>query len=321
MFMNVDRAEQTGVWKQQQFLKLAGEGARATHTGLAGFEATTLEDHWILSRFHRVTKDVNEAWQTYRFHEAANRIYDFFWGDFCDWYIELIKPRLAEGADEDTARLACVNLVSLFEASLRLLHPVMPFITEEIWQAIYDGKPPLKSIALAAYPQADEKQFDLAAETNMAILQELIVSVRQLRVDLKVETKEKVPILVFSHDSETWKLIEQNRSAVERLANVSNITEVTQSRATQAPARSTARFDVHVVYEKKIDIVAERERLGKELDQIEKELGNGQRQLSNEQFLAKAPAKVVEGMRARAQELAVLREKTQSKLHELKQTT
>jgi valyl-tRNA synthetase len=321
MFMNVDRAEQTGVWKQQQFLKLAGEGARATHTGLAGFEATTLEDRWILSRFHSVTKDVNEAWQTYRFHEAANRIYDFFWGDFCDWYIELIKPRLAEGADEDTARLACVNLVGLFEASLRLLHPVMPFITEEIWQAIYDGKPPLKSIALAAYPQADEKQFDLAAETNMAILQELIVSVRQLRVDLKVETKEKVPILVFSHDSETWKLIEQNRSAVERLANVSNITEVTQSRATQAPARSTARFDVHVVYEKKIDIVAERERLGKELDQIEKELGNGQRQLSNEQFLAKAPAKVVEGMRARAQELAVLREKTQSKLDELKQTT
>jgi valyl-tRNA synthetase len=317
MFMNVDRVEQAEVWRRQEFLKLAGEGARATHTGLAGFEATTLEDHWILSRFHRVTKDVNEAWQTYRFHEAANRIYDFFWGDFCDWYIELIKPRLAEGADEDTARLACVNLVSLFDASLRLLHPVMPFITEEIWHAIYDGKPPLKSIALAAYPQADEKQFDLAAETNMAILQELIVSVRQLRVDLKVETKEKVPILVFSHDSETWKLIEQNRSAVERLANVSNITEVTQSRATQAPARSTARFDVHVVYEKKIDIVAERERLRKELERIEKEISNLQRQLSNPQFLTKAPAQVIEGMRVRLGELSILREKTQSKLDEL----
>ena len=86
----------------------------------------------------------------------------------------------------------------LFEASLRLLHPVMPFITEEIWHAIYDGEPPLKSIALAAYPQADEKQFDLAAETDMAILQDLIASVRNLRAELKVETRQRVPIQFFA---------------------------------------------------------------------------------------------------------------------------
>ena len=97
--------------------------------------------------------------------------------------------------------IACGNLVSLFEASLRLLHPVMPFITEEIWQAVYDGKPPLKSIALAAYPQADEKQFDLAAETKMAILQDLIVSVRNLRAELKVEQKQKVPIQVYTQEA------------------------------------------------------------------------------------------------------------------------
>ena len=140
---------------------------------------------------------------TYRFHEAANRIYDFFWGEFCDWYLELIKPRLnfEEGADKDEARIACANLVNLFDASLRLLHPVMPFITEEIWQAIYEGKPPLKSIALAGYPQADEKQFDLAAETEMAILQDLIVNVRNVRAELKVEPKVKVPIEVFAHEA------------------------------------------------------------------------------------------------------------------------
>ena len=169
-----------------------------------------------------MTKDVNDAWQTYRFHEAANRIYDFFWGDFCDWYIELIKPRLApeNGAEQASAGTACGNLVSLFEASLRLLHPVMPFITEEIWHAVYDGKPPLKSIALAAYPQADEKQFDLAAETNMAIVQDLIVSVRNLRAELKVEQKQKVPIQVYTQDAEIKTLLEENRGAIERLANV-----------------------------------------------------------------------------------------------------
>ena len=92
--------------------------------------------------------DVNDSIETYRFHEAANRIYDFFWGEFCDWYIELIKPRLAETADAETARAACANLVNLFDGALRLLHPVMPFITEEIWHAMYAGEPPLKSIAL-----------------------------------------------------------------------------------------------------------------------------------------------------------------------------
>ncbi len=311
MFMNVDRAEQSGVWKQQEFLK----GLE----GLAGFRATTLEDHWILSRFHRVTKDVNEAWQTYRFHEAANRIYDFFWGDFCDWYIELVKPRLAPegGAEQASAGIACGNLVSLFEASLRLLHPVMPFITEEIWHAVYDGQPPLKSIALAAYPQADEQQFDLAAETSMAIVQDLIVSVRNLRAELKIEQKQKVPIQVYTQDAEIKSLLEQNQGAIERLAGVQNVTFVENSLSKLAGARSTARFDVHVVYEKKIDVAAERQRLAKELEQMEKEMANSRRQLSNEQFLAKAPAKVVEGMRKRLAELEVLREKMRNSLDEL----
>ena len=278
-----------------------------------------LEDVWIRSRFNRAAKDVNEALRDYRFHEAANRIYDFFWGDFCDWYIELIKNRLnAEGpAGKESAGVACRNLMNLFDASLRLLHPVMPFITEEIWQAVYDGKPPLKSIALAAYPQADEKQIDLAAETNMAILQDLIVSVRNLRAELKVEQKQKAPIQVFTPEVEIRALIERNRDAIERLANVESVTFVESSLSKFASARSTARFDVHVVYEKKIDVAAERQRLAKELEQIEKEMGNSQRQLSNQQFLSKAPAKVVEGMRARAQELEVLRVKNRNKLDEL----
>ena len=113
-----------------------------TATGVLHLHASTLEDRWILSRFNRVTAEVNGALATYRFHEAANRIYDFFWGEFCDWYIELIKPRLnfEEGGDKTQARVACANLVNLFDASLRLLHPVMPFITEEIWQAMYEGQ-------------------------------------------------------------------------------------------------------------------------------------------------------------------------------------
>src|SRR5208337_5042422 len=146
------------------------------------------------------------------------------------WYLELIKPQLnlEEGAETGAARVACANLVNLFEASLRLLHPVMPFITEEIWHAIYDGQPPLKSIALATYPSADEKQIDLAAETEMAILQDLIVSVRNLRAELKVEPKVKVPIEVFAHEASIRAMLEKNLGAVllDRPANVEAITFV-----------------------------------------------------------------------------------------------
>jgi len=302
MFMNVERIE---------------PGLRPG-TG-SEIRSHTLEDRWILSRFNRVAAEVNDALATYRFHEAANRIYDFFWGEFCDWYLELIKPRLnfEEGADKTEARIACGNLVNLFDAALRLLHPVMPFITEEIWQAVYEGKPPVQSIALAEYPRADARQFDLQAETEMAILQDLIVNVRNLRADLKVEPKVKVPIELFAPDAAIRGMIEQNRGAVERLGNVEKITFMESSPANRAGARSTARFDVHVIYERKIDVAAECERLKKDLEKLEKEFGNNQKQLGNEQFLAKAPAKVVEGLRRRAQELTVLIEKTKSKMKEL----
>jgi len=315
LFMNVDRIDAS---------LRPGDGhdvGTDLAGGITGAQASLLEDRWILSRFNRAARDVNESLQTYRFDEAANRIYDFFWGDFCDWYIELIKPRLTfvEGADAGLARVACANLVNIFEASLRLLHPVMPFITEEIWHAIYDGRPPLKSIALAAYPAARQDQIDLGAETEMAILQDLIVSVRNLRAELKIEPKVKVPIEVFAHEPEVRLMLEKNLAAVllDRPANVERITFVGNSLANLPGARSTSRFDVHAIYEKKIDVAAERERLTKELEKIEKEQANGQRQLSNEQFLAKAPAKVVEGLKTRAEELRVLREKTLSKLKEL----
>jgi valyl-tRNA synthetase len=311
MFMNVDRAEPD--------LRPALSGSNISpYTRIDGFEAQTLEDRWIFSHFNRAVKDVNESLQTYRFDEAANRIYDFFWGDFCDWYIELIKPRLAPENGEPAVFVKTLgNLTALFEASLRLLHPVMPFITEEIWHAMYDGKPPGKSIALAPYPQADEMQLDIPAEVDMFILQELIVSVRNLRAELKVEPKVKVPIEVFSHGPETWNVIQNNREAIERIAGVETIAEVTGSQARQVPSRSTSRFDVRLVYERKIDVAAECERLKKELAKIENEIANGQRQLSNEQFLAKAPAKVVEGLKARAEELRALREKTLAKMKEL----
>jgi valyl-tRNA synthetase len=309
MFMNVDRIGSCGA-------DILVRDGSETAPGGSGFHSSTLEDRWILSRFNSVAKSVNESLASHRFDEAANSIYDFFWGEFCDWYIELVKPRLAPECAEN-ARIACRNLVALFEASLRLLHPVMPFITDEIWHAIYDGKPPQKSLALAAYPEWEENQIDKVAETQMAILQDLIVSVRNLRAELKVETKTKVPIEVFAAEPEIRTLIDENHGAVERLGNVEKVTFAESSLSNLPGARHTARFDVHVTYEKKIDVAAECERLKKELEKIEKETANLQRQLGNEQFLAKAPAQVIENMRKRLGELEILGGKARGQMGEL----
>ena len=302
MFMNVDRIE---------------PGVRPDKVV---FSAHTLEDRWIRSRFLMTATLVNESLKDYRFDLAANGIYDFFWGDFCDWYLELVKPRLAS-SEAETARVACQNLIYIFESALRMLHPFMPFITEEIWQSLFAGRAPARSIALAQYPPAVppvqklEEFFEGAAE--MAILRDLIASVRNLRAELRVEQREKISIEVFAHAANIREMIEQNRGAVQRLANVDKLSFVGASLAHLSSSRSTSQFDVHVLYERKIDTASECERLKKELERIERGIGSGQRQLTNEQFLAKAPQTVVENLRKQQQELTVLKEKTVSKLKEL----
>ncbi len=312
LFMNVDRAQESGLWSLAEFVSAPTD---FTLKGIAGLKAETLEDRWIISRFNRVAREIHEALETYRFHEAAHVVYHFFWGEYCDWYLELIKPRLM-ASDREQARTAYKNLVGVFEGALRLLSPFMPFITEEIWHALYDGNPPAKSIALAAYPQADPAQTDAAAETEMAILQDLIVSVRNIRAELKVEPKVKLAIEVFADDAVRF-LVEKNRGALERLANVATLTFVGSSLAKASGARSTARFDVRVLYERKVDTAAERDRIGKELTRLTQELTRATGQLNNEAFLAKAPAHVVEGLKKRKAEVEMLVQKANEALGEL----
>jgi valyl-tRNA synthetase len=284
--------------------------------GLPGFIPATLEDRWILSRFNRVAGEVSDALREYRFHEAAHVVYHFFWGEYCDWYVELLKPRLLSTQREE-ARAAFSNVVRIFEGALRLLAPFMPFITEEIWHAIYDGHPPLRSIALAAYPETDEAQLDSAAERDMAILQDLIVSVRNVRAEVKVPQKEKLPIEIFT-TGDVRAIIEANTSAIEQLANVSALQFVDESLAKATNSRATARFEMRLVYEQKIDYAAEIARETKELEKLEAEYQRNSNQLGNEGFLAKAPAKVVEGLKTRRTELESLIETKKVRIAELR---
>ncbi len=306
IFMNVERAREAGIEVDRSLLgRMPAVSADAP-----------LEARWIASRLNSVAAEVNAALGEYRFHEAASLVYQFFWGDFCDWYLEIVKLRLdfSEGADKTATRAALTTLLQTFEAALRLLSPFMPFITEELWHAVYEGEPPGKSIALTRYPQAGIETAGSQVEAQMAALQDLIISVRALRKDLGVEEKALVPIRFRA--AQDGLAFAQNGEIIQRLARVSEI-EAVEAMAEGAAVRSTPQFDVQVIYEKKIDIAAERERLTKELGRYEKESANAERQLGNESFLSKAPGPVVEGLRRRAAELVVLIEKTRKALEEL----
>jgi len=330
IFMNVDRASEAGVWSLKDFNPGAAPQAKA------------LEDRWILSRLNAVAKEVDSALAEYRFHEAAHVVYHFFWGEFCDWYIEIVKLRLNAGdsdADKQRTREALPFVMYVFESALRLLSPFMPFITEEIWQAVYDGAPPKKSIALAAYPKFDAARTDLRAEQDMLKMQELVRQIREQRTLHAVPPKEVIPVMInapkFEYtleavrdgvpqyhlkESTRWQdLFTAEQNVIKKLVGASEIRVVHESlREHMTTTKASEVVEVAIVYEQKIDVAAERERLTKEMKKLEGELANAQRQLGNEAFLSKAPAHVVEGLKKRAAEIGVLMEKSQSQLAALK---
>jgi valyl-tRNA synthetase len=304
IFMNVDRAAEIGISVDPATLgQMPSVPADAP-----------LEARWIVAELHATAARVNESLENYRFDEAASIVYQFFWGSFCDWYLEIVKLRLdfSETADKAATTAALTTLVQVFEAALRLLSPFMPFLTEELWHAVSDGKPRVKSIALADYPFEDEGMVDAAATAAMSLVQELITETRALRKEIGVEEKAVVPIELRT-DSALRKVAEQNRDIIEKLARVSEVRFVDQISAGLSK-HSTANFDVAVIYEKKIDVPAERERLTKDIAKYEKGLAAAERQLGNEGFLAKAPAHVVEGLKKQEAETRLLLEKAQAAL-------
>jgi valyl-tRNA synthetase len=274
-----------------------------------------LEDRWIIAEFHSAATNVNRSLKNYRFDEAANAIYEFFWGSFCDWYLEIVKLRLdfSENSDKDRIRAALTALLSVFEASLRLLSPFMPFLTEELWHAVYDSNTPAKSIALMTYPPVNS--IHSRAQTEMELLQSLIVEVRALRKEIGVDERAVTPI-ELRIAPERVHIVKENSSVVERLARVSEARFVEQISAGLSK-HSTAAFDVAVVYERTIDVPAERERLTKDIAKYEKGLAAAERQLGNEGFLAKAPAHIVEGLKKQEAETRALVEKARAALDSL----
>jgi valyl-tRNA synthetase len=277
-----------------------------------------LVHRWIFSRLAVAAGEADKALDEFRFHEACQAIYHFFWGDFCDWYIEWVKPQLSAG-DREVALAAWRNIFAVLDAALRLLHPVMPFLTEELWHKLPQPEGS-RSIALDRFPEPRKDWMDADANGDMALIQEIIAAARNIRAEMKVDQKKKVAAAFFTKDPAICKLVESNLEPLLRLANLSAL-QVSPRHldATGAAVRSTAQFDLRIGYDEAVDKHVEIARLQREIERLAKDIESKKARLADEVFLSKAPAKIVEDLKITLAAREIEHQKLLDRLSQLEQ--
>ncbi|HKE02699.1 MAG TPA: valine--tRNA ligase [Blastocatellia bacterium] len=268
-------------------------------TGMAPPE---LADLWILSRLNRVAQEVNNALAEFRFHEAASTLYHFFWDDFCDWYIELSKPFVTSKEPTPQSTAVKRRIIYALERTLRLLHPIMPFITEELWRRLpHKGE----TVCLAEFIRCDSAQINERAEREMALVIEVITRLRNIRSTFNIAPSIPLRALVAPADPATRDVIARMEDHIKRLAGIDDLQIVDKLGARKGSARAVVgASEIAVSLEGLIDVEKERARLEKELIKLTNERDGLEKRLSNQDFISRAAADVVETTRARAGELA-----------------
>jgi valyl-tRNA synthetase len=267
-----------------------------------GPEELALADRWIFSRLLTVTQEMNEALAAYRFHEATFKIYHFFWHEFCDWYLEWVKPEVTRPAASAKLPGAWINLMRVYEAALHLLHPFMPFITEELWQRLPRVRPKA-SVSLEPFTLVSARGADPISERQFQAVQELVVMARNAKAEMGLQRK-KPSVQVASDDVRILELLRAHQEAIMRLAGVQAL-NFTRARlaADLTGVRVGSLFDLRLFHEEPVDQEAERARLLKEKEKTEQALAAVKKQLDNEDFFRRAPQEVVRGVERRHAEL------------------
>ena len=312
LFVNLDKFEQGGISLDEIASPDVREGAPYAYQG-----QIPIIDRWFFARLAETVETVQDALTNYRFHEAAQSVYQFFWGDFCDWYIEWVKPDLLH-EDRQKSLVAWKNLFAGFEAALRLLHPFMPFLTEELWHQL-PQKTGAKSIALGTYPEAKAGWKDVEALKEFGLVQEVIQSLRTLRAEMKLD-KKRVAAEFASPDGDASSVIVRNLDGILRLGLLTEL-KALDGKLPECGGgmRSTARFDLRIPYlTETIDVAAELGRIRKEIERLTKDIAGKERQLGDETFRSRAPEKIIKGLEATLAERQVELQKFQDRVKELR---
>jgi len=281
------------IWNAARYVLLNTEEHDCGQQG--GEVELSLADRWIISRLQRTEAAVEQAIANYRFDHASQAIYDFIWNEYCDWYLELSKPVLwDENASEAQLRGTRRTLVRVLETTLRMAHPLMPFITEEIWQRIA----PLagvhgETIMLQSYPEADESKFDATAEADIEWLQGVILSIRNIRGEMNIPPSRALNVLLNNGSNEDQRRLSENSKSLSKLAKLESIEWAGEGELPMSATQLVGNMEILVPMADLIDKEAELTRLSKEIDKLSKEIQRLDGKLSNANFVDRAPAEVV----------------------------
>ncbi|MDZ7371898.1 MAG: valine--tRNA ligase, partial [candidate division KSB1 bacterium] len=273
-------------------------------------------DRWILSRLHKAAQVINHALAAFKLNDATHALYSFVWSEYCDWYIEWIKPRLYDESAPRPRRIARSIALYVLDTVVRLLHPFMPFITEEIWHALPGNEGKGLSVLLQTYPQADEKWFDKQAEREIVFLQQVISSLRNIRGEMNVPPAKEAELVVRSGDAEKLQAIRDNETAIKKLARLSAI-RFKNERPPLAAGAVVQGVELFVPLADLIDIEVEKSRLKKEIDRLSAQLAALDKKLANENFVSRAPQEVIEKERQKKSDWETNLHKLQAALHTL----
>lgn len=341
------------IWNATRFCLMNAEGATIDSAYLkrsddrseemtAEFAPVSLADRWIVSRLNKTAKAVNHAFTTYQFHEAVQLLYHFFWDDFCDWYIEMVKDEIAvkgnasedgnaietlqNEAPDDSLLTARGRILTILEQALRLLHPIMPFLTEELWQKLPGVSSELhnaayfsaeRSIMLADYPAGDVALIDEQAENEMRALIDVISKVRNIRSEMNIKPSDRFPLHIAAEPA-AQLVFRANEAQILKLSRAEKLVIGDTLDVAKASARAvTSAAEIAVPLEGLIDFEKERERLRSQLEKLHTERDRLDLQLSNSDFVNKAPVEKVEALRARSSEIGQLSVTLRSNLEAL----
>ncbi|MGD8407994.1 MAG: valine--tRNA ligase [Thiohalophilus sp.] len=292
------------LWNAARYVLMNTEDQDCGQSG--GEVELSVADKWIISRLQETEQQINKAIGEYRFDRVANALYEFTWNEYCDWYLELSKPVLmSDSASDNAKRGTRRTLVRVLETILRLGHPVMPYITEEIWQRVAPlaGKTG-ETIMTQPYPVAEDEKLDTAAVTEMEWVKQFIVGIRQIRSGMDIKPGKPLPVILQNYQDQDRDRVERNYHYLENLARIESIQWLEKSE--EAPESATAlvgEMQILIPMAGLIDKEAELNRLGKEIDRLENEIKRVDGKLNNKNFVDKAPEAVVEKERNKLRDI------------------
>ncbi|MBY6191357.1 valine--tRNA ligase [Microbulbifer agarilyticus] len=308
------------IWNASRYVLQNCDGHDCGQDSSEDFELS-IADRWIISQLQRTEIAVKEAIESYRFDLASQALYDFVWSEYCSWYLELSKPVLWDDNASDAVKKGTRRtLIRVLETILRMAHPLMPYITEEIWQRAKElaGKAG-DTIMLQPYPEANEHRIDENAEAAIAWLKGVIEGVRNIRGEMNISPAKKIPLILRNGSERDEELLKQTRSLLTKLASLESIESL--EAGAEAPASSTAlvgELELLVPMAGLIDVEAESARVQKELDKLDKDLASVAGKLKNPNFVNKAPEAVVNKEKERLADLESARTRFAEQLESLK---